>query len=80
MFPFAIKHNAVDMTRLSDMTWLGRVDSMYLGLYVDTAIMLLLGGTSWQVCHEITHVVLHFIYNIIQLIETYLVVFNHMID
>ncbi|KAK7490860.1 hypothetical protein BaRGS_00017916 [Batillaria attramentaria] len=48
VFPFAWTHSAVDVSRVSG-TWLGTIPTAYIGQYIDTALLLTLGGFPWQI-------------------------------
>ena len=48
VFPFALHHEAVDLSRVAD-TWLGTVHASQAGLYLDTCCLLIMGGLPWQV-------------------------------
>ncbi|KAL8597445.1 hypothetical protein ACOMHN_050943 [Nucella lapillus] len=51
VFPFALTHEAVDLSRVSD-TWLGTVETDQVGRYVDTFLLLLMGGLPWQTYYQ----------------------------
>ncbi|KAL5016854.1 hypothetical protein ScPMuIL_006443 [Solemya velum] len=49
-FPFALNHDAVNDIKVNATeNWVKSLDDPYVGLYVDTYLLLILGGIPWQV-------------------------------
>ncbi|KAK7490861.1 hypothetical protein BaRGS_00017917 [Batillaria attramentaria] len=51
VFPFTWTNDAVDLSRVSD-TWLGTIPPNYIGMYMDIAFLLIMGGLPWQVYYQ----------------------------
>ncbi|XP_070183650.1 high-affinity choline transporter 1-like, partial [Littorina saxatilis] len=51
MFPFALHHEAVDLSRVSG-TWLGSIQPGHVGLWLDVCFLLTMGGLPWQVYYQ----------------------------
>ncbi|XP_021349941.1 high-affinity choline transporter 1-like [Mizuhopecten yessoensis] len=49
--PFSIMNPAVDMSHIQD-TWTGHMEPELIGLYIDTALMLIMGGMPWQALYQ----------------------------
>ncbi|XP_033755100.1 high-affinity choline transporter 1-like [Pecten maximus] len=49
--PFAAKNPAVDLSRVEN-TWTGQLDPQFIGLYIDTICMLIMGGMPWQALYQ----------------------------
>ncbi|XP_015921012.2 high-affinity choline transporter 1 [Parasteatoda tepidariorum] len=47
--PFCITNEAVGSLSLADNDWVGELDPMYFGLWLDYGLLLILGGIPWQV-------------------------------
>jgi hypothetical protein len=48
--PFAFTHKAVgDITVNATATWVKELDPVYIGLYLDSYLLLIFGGIPWQV-------------------------------
>ncbi|XP_071792874.1 high-affinity choline transporter 1-like [Asterias amurensis] len=47
--PFAFTNSAVSNIALTSDAWLGKWDSTYAGVWVDSALLLIFGGIPWQV-------------------------------
>jgi len=47
--PFAYQNKAVSENAFSSGDWLGKVDKKDIGLWIDSFLLLLLGGIPWQV-------------------------------
>ncbi|XP_025099151.1 high-affinity choline transporter 1-like [Pomacea canaliculata] len=47
VFPFAMNHEAVDISRVSG-TWIGTIPTSSIGVYLDFTLLLILGGIPWQ--------------------------------
>ena len=65
--PFAYQNKAVSENAFSSRDWLGKVDTKDIGHWIDSFLLLLLGGIPWQVFSFImkpqTKAYLNFIFN-----------------
>ena len=52
--PFAMMNDAVGSIAETSSKWLGSpIRGAWLGYYIDSALLLLLGGIPWQVCPSV---------------------------
>ncbi|XP_064615012.1 high-affinity choline transporter 1-like [Liolophura sinensis] len=51
-FPFALTNEAVDLSKLSDGVWQGSIQTREVGVYVDSYLLLIMGGIPWQVYYQ----------------------------
>jgi high affinity choline transporter 7 len=47
--PFAYQNEAVSQNAIASHDWLGKVDKADIGQWLDSFMLLLLGGIPWQV-------------------------------
>ena len=47
--PFVWTNEAIDYETLSNIDWVGKVETIGIGAYIDFYLLVILGGIPWQV-------------------------------
>jgi len=61
--PYAYQNKAVAENAFSSRDWIGKIDKKDIGQWIDSFLLLLLGGIPWQVLKPQTKVYLNLIFN-----------------
>ena len=50
--PFVWNHPAIDKEAMTQIDWIGSVNISSIGIYIDTYLLIILGGIPWQVSNR----------------------------